>query len=735
MDFPQFEKFEINRQLSRRLCFTVYEARDRRTGKVVALKVLDPSLNDDEPSVVNFLSGARIIKHLNHPSIFRVLDFGNDAREGFYYIAEEFNDLRPLREMIRETFSLSLEDLVEIFLVAGKALRYAHLHGLVHGFLNPDNIFIKPDGAIKIADFGLNWFIPTIFQTHTEDARRLVQYVSPEYYKNADNVDGRADIYSLGLILYELLKGRHPFNGDTVSAIQNQHLNGMLEPIDLAALQLPTELDTIISTSVHTNRELRFQNLKECLKAFEDIKGKHLPDPQFSPRENENISLAVEAEKSDKYFDDVAFIEAASSNKNAQKTERHHRNSILSSKFAFSGVGALFLVVLILFVTNYVPLPFLGSSANSARHTPQFQAVAAPSTNDKGPDETGVEHESAKVNSTKKSTEPKNSGTKQAATGLNQAPAAPKSKGPELDISTAARKAESLPEPAASAPIPKPMTKKTNSPSKNLAAKTEKPRAATKKTRSRDIVKAPPKPQPVSSKLSTSTVEFYIKSNDRPVEANIFLDNSFIGKTDRRGKLEVNELDINRKFTVKVSKEGYTSETRQLTVQQKTPTMIFDLKSKQAIFGTVLIDAVPIADKVYVDGELQGGTTPSRVSLKYGKHAIRLVNSNLGLVFEQEVDLKIGQVLRVRHDFTQEELGKVAVSLRNAAQYGFGYVYVDGKIWHEKHNTTPLELKLSVGPHTIEVKRDGFSTIPRDVIVEIKKGETKYVSFTFNRND
>ena len=733
MNFPQFDKFEINRQLSHRLCFTVYEARDRRSGKMVELKVLDSELSNDESNVINFLSSARIIKHLDHPNIFRVLDLGNDPKESHYYIAGEFNDLRPLRELILDTFSLSLEDLIEMFLVIGKTLRYAHLHGLVHGFLSPDSIFVKKDGTIKIDDFGFNWFIPNILQSNEDHALTLARYIPPEYYKNADNVDGRADIYSLGLILYELLQGKHPFGGNTVSAIQSQHLSSALEPVDLAALQLPTELDAIISTSVNKNRELRFQNLKECLKTFEDIKEKYVKELDVSPVKGDSISPAQETEQSEKHFDDVAFIEAASTSNNSQPEERHQSNSLLSRKFAFSGVGALFLVVLILFVTNYVPLPFLRSNADSTEHTPQVRAVAASPDNNSTPDEAVPATASEDLAKAPVAVEQKTPALSKNTSGVSHQPSvAPKSKGPELDIPTVARKT-APPPPAAKHTT---MGKQNSDASKKIATKVKKSMPVTKpKTRSRDIVKTAPKPPPKATKVTTSTVEFYVKSNDRPLEANIFLDNSFIGKTDRRGKLEVNELDINRKFTVKVSKEGYASETRRLTVQQNTPTTIFDIKSKEAIFGTVLIDAVPIADKVYVDGELQDGATPSRISLKYGKHAIRLVNSALGLVHEQQVDLKIGQVLRVRHDFTQEELGKVAISLRNAAQYGFGYVYVDGEIWHEKHNTTPLQLKLAVGPHTIEVKRDGFSTIPRDVIVEIKKGETKYVSFTFNRNE
>jgi len=184
---------------------------------------------------------------------------------------------------------------------------------------------------------------------------------------------------------------------------------------------------------------------------------------------------------------------------------------------------------------------------------------------------------------------------------------------------------------------------------------------------------------------------------------------------------------------VRVSKEGYTSATQKLLVAANMPQQAFDLKARTDVFGTIILDAIPRADEIYIDGVLHKGRTPTKVSLKHGQHTIKLVSSQLNATWEQKVDLKIGQILRVKHDFTKADKGIIAVSLKNAAQFGFGYVYVDGRRWEKGHNTTPLELKLTVGSHTIELKRPGFNAIPKDVIIKVEKGQTKYVSFTFTR--
>ncbi len=713
MDLPQFDKFDIQKRVDHRLCFTVYEARDTRTGIQVALKVLDPELATNENNIVNFLGGARIIKHLNHPNVFRVLDLGNDPKEGHYYIAEESSDLKSLSESVLEKQPFSPQDLFDILLIAGKTLRYTHLHGLVHGFLNPNSIFRQPDGAIKIADFGFNWFIPTLLQESHQQALYYAQYVSPEYYRKIENVDGRGDIYSLGLLLYELIAGKHPYQGNTMSSIQNHHMSGELQQLDLPAAGLPPEIGVLIRDSVNKNRELRYQNLREYLRAVEKIKNNQsVTDTQ--PVQNDDLNIVIQPEQSEKYFDDVAFLE------NRTKGKRQsQRKPLFRPKLALSGAGALFLVVLILFVTNYIPFPFMGKSGQLPVGT---ELQVAPAED--------------------------NLTSELQAMPANETPmldAAPESS-PDLALNTleppVTGAVAEKPQEAVARPKLPPTTTAKVEPSKSTNGKSKaitKPVETPAPRRSVPVASKPKRvdvvqPKPKAAEVTTATVDFYVKSNNRPTQANIFLDNSFIGKTDRKGTLEVNGLDINRVFTVKVSKEGYTSTTRQFTVAADMPSLVFDIESKKAVFGTLIIDAVPIADKVFVDGKQQQKATPVRASLKYGKHSIRLVNSELGLVHEEEVDLKIGQILRVRHDFTQEEVGRVAVSVKNAAQYGYGFVYVDGQLWHEKHNTTPLDIKLPVGSHTIEVRRDGFSPIPRDVIVEVEKGQTKYVSFTLNKN-
>ncbi len=239
--------------------------------------------------------------------------------------------------------------------------------------------------------------------------------------------------------------------------------------------------------------------------------------------------------------------------------------------------------------------------------------------------------------------------------------------------------------------------------------------------------------KPQRSKFASA--RFTVRAKNKPLEeAFVFINDDFKGRTDKNGYLKIESLKPNQSYTARVTKKGYTTVARRFTASENSSTLSFDIKPKMEIFGTLILDPQPKADSVLVDDKLYRGNPPLKLTLPWGEHRVRFVNKSLNKSWEKVVNLKVGQVLRVKYDFVKAEFGKVAVSLKNAAEFGFGYVYVDGKLWEEKPNTTPVEISLSAGSHTIEVRRKGFSSVPRDIIVEVKKGETKYVAFTLMKN-
>ena len=241
------------------------------------------------------------------------------------------------------------------------------------------------------------------------------------------------------------------------------------------------------------------------------------------------------------------------------------------------------------------------------------------------------------------------------------------------------------------------------------------------------------KPAVSKPPVIASSVTFLVESGQKPVQANIFIDNNYIGKTDNSGKIEIHDLTINETYKVKVTREGYSSYTDEIKVKESNSTRKVSITPiKQNVStGTLILDAIPVADEIYIDGILHQGKTPTRIAIEQGKHTVKLVNNAVNADYEQTVDLKVKQIVRIKHDFTKLQSGQVAVTLENAAQFGFGYVYVDDNLWHEKNNTTPLQITLPTGSHKIALRRPGFKATPEEITVTVERDKIVTAAFKF----
>jgi len=231
----------------------------------------------------------------------------------------------------------------------------------------------------------------------------------------------------------------------------------------------------------------------------------------------------------------------------------------------------------------------------------------------------------------------------------------------------------------------------------------------------------------------SSIVNIIVTTGNQATKANIFVNGEFVGESGEDGRLTLNQLEIGREYVVRAIKKSYKFDEKKIAIIDVSHTFIFRLEPAFNVNGTLIVAAHPGADEVYVDGVLNEAKLPLRLLLKHGKHKVKLVNKQLGLNWANEVDLKVGQILRVYHDFLKRGSGFVGVALKNAAEFGFAYVSVDGEAWPEKQNTTPLQIKLPVGKHTIKVSRDGFVAKPMDLVVDVKENETIFISFTLSK--
>jgi serine/threonine-protein kinase len=276
----------------------VYEAHDPHIDRSVALKVLRPDRVTSEAFVERFLKEAKAIGRFSHPNIVTVYDVGQD--HGTIYIAMEFLEGTPLNNVIQEK-SLTIDEIVNIGVQVAETVDYAHQKGIVHRDIKPSNILRMPNGQIKISDFGI---------AHIEDpsAAQLTQageilgtpaYMSPEQVVGRP-VDGRSDLYSLGVILYELSTGKRPFGGQNLTAVfKAVTQDDPPEPAKTSS-QVPLALSRVIMKSLKKVPDERFQAgvamaeaLKSCLSQGELEVPRGVPAGEKAGKPTASIIIVV----------------------------------------------------------------------------------------------------------------------------------------------------------------------------------------------------------------------------------------------------------------------------------------------------------------------------------------------------------------------------------------------------------------------------------------------------------
>ena len=268
------DRYEILEKIGAGGMSDVYKAKDQVLGRFVAVKVLKPEFAEDVNFVTKFHTEAQSAAGLQHPNIVNIYDVGSE--EHMHYIVMEYVEGITLKTYIEKKGQLNYKEAISIAIQVARGIEAAHNNNIVHRDIKPQNIMISNEGKVKVTDFGIARAATS--NTIHSDVMGSVHYTSPEQARNGF-VDGKSDIYSLGIVMYEMVTGRVPFDGDTTVAIAIQHLQEEMVAPSVYAPDLPISLEKIILKCTQKSQDRRYATMGELLVDLK--KALMTPDSDF----------------------------------------------------------------------------------------------------------------------------------------------------------------------------------------------------------------------------------------------------------------------------------------------------------------------------------------------------------------------------------------------------------------------------------------------------------------------
>src|SRR5215203_6275554 len=262
------ERFRLEEKVGSGGMSSVYRAFDPTLERHVAIKLMHRDISSDADQLERFRREARAVAQLSHPHVVTVIDAGED--DGAPYIVFEYVEGETLKDRIRRLGRLPVSEAVAYAIEIGRALESAHASRLVHRDVKPQNVLIDADGRAKVTDFGIARSLETQGLTATGRVLGTTDYVSPEQALGHE-VTGQSDIYSLGIVLYEMLTGETPFQADTQVAVAMKHVRDPLPDVQRRRPEVSAALAAIVERATAKETRHRYGNVDEMVHDLEEV--------------------------------------------------------------------------------------------------------------------------------------------------------------------------------------------------------------------------------------------------------------------------------------------------------------------------------------------------------------------------------------------------------------------------------------------------------------------------------
>ena len=325
----------------------VYKARDTILNRVVAIKVLRARLSDDAMALVRFQREASAASRLSHPNVVDIYDVGE--YEGMHYIVMEFIRGRTLKELIAQRGALDVDEAIGVMKQLVSAINHAHEHKIIHRDIKPQNVLVKDDGTIKITDFGIAVANGSVQLTYNNTVMGSAHYLAPETTQGKEPNE-QVDIYSLGIVFYELLTGHVPFTGKTPTEIAIKHLRKPIPYVRDFNPNIPQSVENIVLKATAKNLEDRYVSCKEML--YDLI---HCLDPEYKNMSRIRVDITPSKDLMKCEDGHIEFVDES------DKEDKKSRNWIAALMISAAIIISIIVLVLIASITGLIKIDgFLG---------------------------------------------------------------------------------------------------------------------------------------------------------------------------------------------------------------------------------------------------------------------------------------------------------------------------------------------------------------------------------------
>ena len=350
------DRYEILRSIGEGGMANVYLGHDKILDRNVAIKILRGDLSNDEKFVRRFQREALSASSLAHPNIVEMYDVGED--DGLYYIVMEYIEGKTLKQLLKKRGTLTLSEAIDIMLQLTDGMAHAHDSYIIHRDLKPQNIMIKDDGQIKITDFGIAMALNSTQLTQTNSVMGSVHYLPPEQ-ASGKGCTTKSDIYSMGIIFYELLSGSLPFKGENAVEIALKHMRDPLPSLREDNPAIPQSIENIILRATAKNPKNRYDDAKsmhqDLLTALDDDRMNEEPlkykypehENEGNKRTNRKKQEAAEDEAVDKFLEDTTTTDTDEvvKNNDEDKSEKSNKKLIIILASVFVALAIILLLI------------------------------------------------------------------------------------------------------------------------------------------------------------------------------------------------------------------------------------------------------------------------------------------------------------------------------------------------------------------------------------------------------